>query len=405
MIRIQPQTASHDGSSQQIIKDHNATLLFNLVRKHAPVCRADLARLSGLSPATVTVLIDELLQNQWLREIPLVKPASGRGRRPILLEVNAPRGYVATIEIISHGYFLNLYDICLHKVAFSRSRDIASSAQQVLDSLLELLRSSQIDRSRLLGVHVLYPGLFDAQTGRLGFSAVIEPQQMVQRELIAFLREQLAPAHVMINNNAAAVAYSAYIAEPGAPAAPVLAITIEEGMNAGIVMDERYCIPIEAGHIIIQPHGPACNCGNHGCLETLCSAPALFAALNARAGMHLTYQGNYAADCNQLAMQQAAAAFRRKEPAVMDVMREYAYHLCCGLVSIINLFAVRSVRIGGMVRLLGDGFLELLQKTLEQQFHIVTDAGSVSLSLFENDFESSRKAAVVMTLGAIFQRA
>ena len=104
-------------------------------------------------------------------------------------------------------------------------------------------------------------------------------------------------------------------------------------------------------------------------------------------------------------MQQAAAAFHRKEPAVMDVMREYAYHLCCGLVSIINLFAVRSVRIGGMVRLLGDGFLELLQKTLEQQFHIVTDAGSVALSLFENDFESSRKAAVVMTLGAIFQRA
>lgn len=403
MIRIHPQTASHDGSSQQIIKDHNATLLFNLVRKHAPVSRAELSRLSGLSPATVTVLIDELLQNQWLCEIPLACPTSGRGRRPILLEVNAQRGYVATIEIISRGYFLNLYDIRLNKIAFCRSRDVASSAQQILDCLLALLRSAQIDTTRLLGVHVLYPGLFDADSGRLGFSAVIEPQQMVQRDLVAFLRAQLPQVHVMISNNATAVAYSAYIAEPGEPAAPMLAVTIEEGMNAGVVMDERFCIPIEAGHIIIQPHGPACNCGNHGCLETFCSAPALFAALNARAGMQLMYQENYAADCNQLAMQQVADAFARQEPAVMDVMREYAYRLCCGLVSIINLFAVRSVRIGGMIRLLGDGFLALLQQTLEQQFHIVTDSGSVELSLFENDFESSRKAAVVMTLEAIFR--
>ena len=186
MIRIQPQTASHDGSSQQIIKDHNATLLFNLVRKHAPVCRADLARLSGLSPATVTVLIDELLQNQWLREIPLVKPASGRGRRPILLEVNAPRGYVATIEIISHGYFLNLYDICLHKVAFSRSRDIASSAQQVLDSLLELLRSSQIDRSRLLGVHVLIRGFSTRRPDGLAFPPSLSRSRWCSASLSRF---------------------------------------------------------------------------------------------------------------------------------------------------------------------------------------------------------------------------
>ena len=64
--------------SQQVIKDRNSTLLFNLVRKMAPISRADLARLSGLSPATVTVLMEELLDNLMEEYLELTEQLEGQ---------------------------------------------------------------------------------------------------------------------------------------------------------------------------------------------------------------------------------------------------------------------------------------------------------------------------------------
>ena len=111
MIRIQADAARQSG------KDRNATLLFDLVRRLAPISRAELAKTSGLSPATVTVLVDELLQGGWLVELGVSASEERRGRRPVNLAINARRGAVATLEITGGGYILSVYDICLGKLA------------------------------------------------------------------------------------------------------------------------------------------------------------------------------------------------------------------------------------------------------------------------------------------------
>ena len=135
-VKLMP--TSNPAYSQQVIKDRNSTLLFNLVRKMAPISRADLARLSGLSPATVTVLMEELLENQWIRELsPSVVPGA-RGRRPIQLEVNATAGYVATLEILSQGYICSLYDICQNKIAELRCQGQAPEINDVCQTMTDL---------------------------------------------------------------------------------------------------------------------------------------------------------------------------------------------------------------------------------------------------------------------------
>ena len=58
-------------------------------------------------------------------------------------------------------------------------------------------------------------------------------------------------------------------------------MTVQEGIDAGTVLPGGRSMPLEAGHISIDRNGPACNCGNRGCLETLCSTTALFARLRA----------------------------------------------------------------------------------------------------------------------------
>ena len=403
MIDTQPRAPSRANSSQQVIKDQNTMLLFNLVRKTSPISRAELARQSGLSPATVSMLIEELIENQWIRETDSVPLSVERGRRPILLEVNASRGYVATVEILSRGYICSIYDICLHKIASVRSHDTASGSRQIADTLLGMARSKRITNHRLLGVHILFPGLFNDETGELGFSAVIEEHDMVQRDLAAQLRRRLPQAHVLVSNNAAMVAYSEFVAESLDAAAPLLAMTIYEGINAGVVLGGKECMPVEAGHIIIQKDGPLCKCSNRGCLEAFCSTPALFRAINQRTDMALEFQDDYGADCNQQAMVEVARAFAAGDEAVTAVLRDYVYALCCGIVSVVNLFAIRSVRIGGAVRLLGEPFAQLLRQTLASEFRIITNDRSLTVELFDDDYEFSRKAAVMLILERIFQ--
>ncbi len=401
MTPIKSKPPSNSTYTQQVIKDRNATLLFNLVRKMAPISRADLARISGLSPATVTVLMDELVENQWIRELSAAERNS-RGRRPIQLEVNGSAGFVVTLEILSEGYVCCLYDICQHKIAESRHPYATPSTADICRSLAALV--DQQGRERLLGIHILYPGLFDRSTGRLGFSAVIPEENMPEPHLADILRAQFPEISVMISNNATAMAYSVFASHmPDAPT-PLLAISIHEGINAGIVTDDQTCIPLEAGHIIIQQDGAPCTCGNRGCLETLCSTTALFRRIREQTALQVDYQESYGAAVNAKAMEQVAAAFLQGDPAVTAVVEAFARALCSGIVSIVNLFGLQSVYIGGAVRLLGEPFIRMIRETLAQRFRIITNSRSVCCALFDDDLEASRKAAVTLTMERLFQR-
>ena len=155
---IQIRAGMPSASYQQHLKDQNATLLFDLVRRRSPISRAELTKASGLSAATVTVLVDELLQGGWLVELGAVG-STARGRRPINLAVNAARGAVATLEILSDGSILSVYDICLHKLTQTRSRLPASTSAPIIAQLRAQL--FRVDEG-LLVVSALVDAHFDA---------------------------------------------------------------------------------------------------------------------------------------------------------------------------------------------------------------------------------------------------
>ena len=175
---IQIRAGMPSASYQQHLKDQNATLLFDLVRRRSPISRAELTKTSGLSAATVTVLVDELLQGGWLVELGAVG-STVRGRRPINLAVNAARGAVATLEILSDGSILSVYDICLHKLTQTRSRLPASTSAPIIAQLRAQLAALGLAEEQLLGIHILYPGLIDAVNERLAAMLPDDPARFL----------------------------------------------------------------------------------------------------------------------------------------------------------------------------------------------------------------------------------
>ncbi len=394
-----------NGSSQQKIKAQNTMLLFNLIRKAGVTSRAALAEETGLSPTTVSTLVDELIMSKRVRETGLAE-SNVRGRKPILLELDSEGGCIATVEVVSNGYICSVYDLCLKKLGGEKILEPYTSVA-VAEQIKRIMKAKRVPLYRLIGIHVVFPGIFDEETGKLQFSTVIPEPIMMESGLVPSLRKLFPHTKVLINNFTSILAFMEFSSADFTPGKRLVAINIEEGIAAGVVTggaknELGQCYSLEMGHIVVDRNGALCKCKNRGCLETVCSIAALFSTLNAKAGMELKYSDLFAAEINETAMQSVAERFINKDPMVMAIMRDYVYALCCGIISVINLFNVQVVRIGGAISALGEGFIDMIRETITTRFNLFSGTENVMIEASQNDKLSLRKAAVMMAMDEIF---
>src|SRR5947209_8216271 len=76
-------------ASSEVAREINRRVVLNLIRTRQPLSRADLARLSGLQRSTISLIVEELLQEHWVIEGPTGRLP--RGRRPTFLRLNEDR--------------------------------------------------------------------------------------------------------------------------------------------------------------------------------------------------------------------------------------------------------------------------------------------------------------------------
>jgi glucokinase len=157
-------------------------------------------------------------------------------------------------------------------------------------------------------------------------------------------------------------AWGAGRAAPGVPGTGAgkrfIYITVSTGIGAGFVFDGKLYRGVEGahpevGHHVIDPSGPACFCGAHGCWESLAGGPAL-----ARRG-----------GCDT-AQQVCAAAGRGEQAALAAVERE-GYYLGLGLANLVTLFTPDIIALGGGVMRSHHLFWEAIQATIRQNCGLV----------------------------------
>jgi glucokinase len=111
----------------------------------------------------------------------------------------------------------------------------------------------------------------------------------------------------------------------------------------------------EIGHIVVRPGGPACGCGQRGCLETLASAAAVTRAWAAAAGDPTAD----AADC--------ARAVEAGDKAATKVWQEAVDALADGLVTALTLLDPRTLIIGGGLAEAGETLFSPLRAAVEER--------------------------------------
>ena len=143
--------------SRELLRDLNSSLLIELVREARPISRADLARQSGLSPATVSNIVGRLIERGILVEV-ATAPANG-GRPPVLLDIDSTGGYVIGIKLRGDGLTSVVCDLDAQVVAsLELAVSLVGDPQAAIDAIesetRRALQLAAVPPSKVLGVGI-----------------------------------------------------------------------------------------------------------------------------------------------------------------------------------------------------------------------------------------------------------
>ena len=279
ILTDRPRQLHRRGASSETAREINRDIILGAVRRHQPMSRADLARLTGLRASTVSAIIARLIEDRWLSHGYLAQ--SARGRRPTKIALD-DRNVVLAIDLRPEHANLALVDINgkllqRKKVDFSSQRDSKVKAETAIEKVLVAARELRKMSRKLImhGVGVSVSGRVDPKTKHLVFSPN-SPWMGID------LRGELQRAlgrQVQIDN----AANSCLIAEQWfgecADVSNMIAVSVSEGIGTGLLVDGRLLrgedgLAGEFGHMPFDESGPLCGCNNKGCWETFASTRA-----------------------------------------------------------------------------------------------------------------------------------
>ena len=353
---IRARGSKNKTANLQTVKQSNLTLLFGLISQRESVSRAELAQITGLSPTTVSSLVDELMEHQMVWETGVGQTVTS-GRKPILLSVNPTGGYVAGVELGGDGLHLELCDLTGARCAQDTCEveDFRRVDQTLIRAVKQLLDGQGVPEEKLLGLGIGVPGVIDKATGRIISSTVIPVEGC--GDFIDRVRERLPGCKVRLGNESCFSAYMEKI-KMERDVHSLVYVDINVGIGAGIILDDRIFTGAfgnagELGHVSVDQDGPLCKCGNHGCLEVVANVPAIKARVAAETR-------------RDLSLDQVRCGLEQGDEALHRVIGQVCRTLAVGFNSMINILNPEAIIIGGEITRLGPRFLQLVREQISE---------------------------------------
>lgn len=268
---------------QQLVKRMNRSVMLRLLRTHDGLSRAQLAKLSGLTKSTVSLLVQGLLEGGWLVEDD-ASHQQGLGRPSTALHIDTTRKALIGVEVAvgalrAVGVSLAGEVLCHFEEPYTDAspQAICEQAAKLVGHIHAALASQNLAPH---GLGVGLPGAFDEATGVLSFAPNLGWRNV---DFVPMMTHALAKAHVPplpvhVQNEADTAALSEYefannLTSPDAVHDSLIFVTCGVGVGAGIVLNDRLFTGVqgmagEIGHSILQVDGALCSCGRRGCAET-----------------------------------------------------------------------------------------------------------------------------------------
>lgn len=382
MANSTPATGTPDagapGSMGDVRRSNLALVLGRIARSaHGThLTRAQVAAATGLTKASVSSLVLDLLEAGLIREIGL-NPQGERGRPGVGVELNPTRavmGMEINVDYIAAGLTDLSGTLLLQE---TRERDNRNSAAGPVVAALaalaaELRGAAEVQGIQVLGGGLAVPGLVEDRTG----TVIMAPN-------LGWISETLdlgsllpgVPLGTTLFNEANAAALAELRYRP-AGAADFVFVSGEVGVGGGLVIgSELFTGPDghagELGHMVVQPEGSVCSCGGTGCLETMAGQDAIFTAAGIIVDSRATGEaplpesaGEAAGLSRSESLARLLAALAAGDEGAATAVARAGHYLGVAVASTARLLNISSVVLGGHFAILAEWLRPALTESL-----------------------------------------
>ena len=223
----------------------------------------------------------------------------------------------------------------------------ADDSERTLATTIRL--ASELRTPGVLAVGVGAAGLVDAADGVLRFAPNLAWREMT---IAARMRDSLG-LPCQVDNDANAAAYGEYRFGAGRGYRHMLLVAVGTGIGGGIVSDGRlfrgaHGFAAEIGHIIVEPDGPLCGCGNRGCWEQVAAGRAIDRMGKQAAREHDSILRSLAGgDPEGVTGRLVTEAAGRDDAIARGIFAEVGRRLGQGIAGLVNVLDPQVVVVGG----------------------------------------------------------
>ncbi|MDU2490993.1 MAG: ROK family transcriptional regulator [Clostridium celatum] len=360
--------------SFELMKQLNVSAVLKVIKDNGSLSRAEIAKLTGLTPASVTNITKFLIEDNFLMESKIGE--SSGGRPPIILEFNPDARYV-----IGVGIGVGVIDVVITNLSASiiikremrieeERYDYDLVFKKLVNLINEVVKSSKIDKEKILGVGVALHGIVNAKTG-ISIHALYYGWK--NEDIKEKLEEEL-DLTVYVDNDVRAMSLGESWFGATKDIANFVTLNISNGIGAGIIINNMpyYGVDFSAGeigHIVVEADGDKCNCGNYGCLETVASNNNII-----KKAIKLIKQGVNSSlskdidNINNLSIEDICKAANDGDELSITILKEAARYIGIAITNLINILNPTAIVVVGEI-------FENTTHTIETLSEIVKNRG------------------------------
>lgn len=347
MVRGERNMQFLKGNNLPRVKSSNQSAILRMIYYYGPIQRAEIAERLELTLPTITTNINKMLEEGLVRQVNAAHiSGAANGRRAALLEINAGSEFFVGVELVGEQWSVCVADFC-GQILSSRCGEVRDKSyeavmRQFADSYAECLAESRKRPEDICGVGIGLPGLIDRENGTLWKNSTFQWSNKKVRQDFAMLTGY--GGRITVENNATARGISAQIFhwKELAQGRSFAYMLVASGIACPVFLNNSgYRGSVvgtgEAGHMVIDPHGRSCNCGNRGCLEAYASERSIInECINEMHQERAVTLSRLCVDSERPTMEEILRAQQEGDRDVGRVIEEAIYILAIAMSNIIN---------------------------------------------------------------------
>jgi N-acetylglucosamine repressor len=352
-------------ATHQKTKQHNRDLVLKTIFEHKSISRAEIARLTKLTRATVSDMVTSLMEEGLVEEVGYGESIGGKA--PILLSLVGDSRYLIGLNLAQDKFIGSVVNL-RGEIKETVEIPVADSdGEQALGFVYQIL--DQLTRkgwNPLVGIGIGTPGLVNTQDGIVLNAVNLDWQDLP----LGHLLETRYHLPVSVLNDSQATAIGEFVYGTGHPSeSNLIVVTIKHGIGAGILIDGRLFQGDgggagEIGHVVVQENGSLCRCGKYGCLETVASVRAILQRTSALAP---EYSDSVLAKNSQdITLSAIEAACQANDPLAQRVVTEAGRYLGISLANLISVLNIQKIVLTGDMACFGELWLQSVREAMAQ---------------------------------------